>query len=447
MVLFGLVGVNLFHESDQMAMIRLLGRGTVVACAVSSALSGCSSVEPDQKLAASQRPSSAVSQANGTVQTVSPDGQLAIEYRNGQPSQNHPQVAAQPGNPQLIGPQIATAQTVPGVPGSQPTVAVAKTARLPVPVPASADVATVQTAAMAAPAMAPLVAMTQTTQAPASAAAPAPVPAAAQPKVSTVVAAFPPVPAAPWTTPATSTILASSRQETSTTAKVGRIVSPGVAPAVAEGRIQPAAAQAIALDEKEPTPDMVALQSVVPIPRPDIATITAPSVIRPTLTPTVAGRQAAASETTLAYASAPRPMAALSAVEFPPAPGEPMPLTASEAPPEISKLIHRYAGMYGVPESLVHRVVHRESKYDPKAYHKNGYWGLMQIKYSTAKSMGYSGPPAGLLDAETNLKYAIKYLRGAWLVADNKNDNAIRLYARGYYYDAKQKDMLHVLEK
>ncbi len=70
----------------------------------------------------------------------------------------------------------------------------------------------------------------------------------------------------------------------------------------------------------------------------------------------------------------------------------------------------------------------------------------MQIKYATAKSMGYQGTPNGLLDAETNLKYAIKYLRGAWLVADNDPDDAIKLYARGYYFDAKRKDMLHVLE-
>jgi soluble lytic murein transglycosylase-like protein len=205
-------------------------------------------------------------------------------------------------------------------------------------------------------------------------------------------------------------------------------VSPPVAAAVQAGQIQPAAAQAIALDEPQLTPDMVALQSVIPTPRPVVS-----------------------GTTTLAYAAQPKAVAAVSAIdsrmEFPPAPGEPMPETAAEAPSNLKNLIHRYAGLYGVPESLVHRVVHRESKYDPKAYHKNGYWGLMQIKYSTAKSMGYDGPPEGLLDAETNLKYAIKYLRGAWLVADNSNDNAIRLYARGYYYDAKRKDMLHVLQK
>jgi soluble lytic murein transglycosylase-like protein len=225
--------------------------------------------------------------------------------------------------------------------------------------------------------------------------------------------------------PASNAQLSATRLLPATAAKSARLVSPPVAPAVASGQISPVAAQAIALDEKEPTPDMVALQSVVPTPRP----VT----------------------TTLAYAGQPKAVAAVSAIDsrmdFPPAPGDPVPVTASGAPQELSKLIKRYAGLYGVPESLVHRVVHRESKYDPKAYHKNGYWGLMQIKYSTAKSMGYDGKPEGLLDAETNLKYAIKYLRGAWLVADNKNDNAIKLYARGYYFDAKRKGMLDVLEK
>ncbi|MBP2549017.1 soluble lytic murein transglycosylase-like protein [Neorhizobium galegae] len=148
----------------------------------------------------------------------------------------------------------------------------------------------------------------------------------------------------------------------------------------------------------------------------------------------------------LAYASPAQPLSSVSNDFFPPAPGAPVPATAEASTPTLNKLIKRYAGMYGVPESLVHRVVHRESRYDPKAYNKRGYFGLMQIKYSTAKSMGYSGTPEGLLDAETNLKYAIKYLRGAWLVADNEPDDAIGLYARGYYYDAKRKDMLNVLK-
>jgi soluble lytic murein transglycosylase-like protein len=70
----------------------------------------------------------------------------------------------------------------------------------------------------------------------------------------------------------------------------------------------------------------------------------------------------------------------------------------------------------------------------------------MQIKYNTAKSMGYDGSPSGLFDAETNIKYAGKYLKGAWLVSDNKEEDAVRLYARGYYYDAKRKGMMDIAQ-
>lgn len=107
----------------------------------------------------------------------------------------------------------------------------------------------------------------------------------------------------------------------------------------------------------------------------------------------------------------------------------------------LQSLIHKYASLYKVPEALVHRVIHRESRYNPAAYSRGNY-GLMQIRYNTARSLGYVGSPSGLFDAETNLKYAVKYLRGAFMVADNNHDNAVRLYARGYYYDAKRKGLL-----
>lgn len=108
---------------------------------------------------------------------------------------------------------------------------------------------------------------------------------------------------------------------------------------------------------------------------------------------------------------------------------------------ELDRLIAKYAAHYEVPEKLVRRVVKRESNFNPRA--RNGpYWGLMQILPQTAKGMGYKGTPQGLLDAETNLKYAVKYLRGAYLVADGNHDQAVRFYARGYYYDAKRLGML-----
>lgn len=108
---------------------------------------------------------------------------------------------------------------------------------------------------------------------------------------------------------------------------------------------------------------------------------------------------------------------------------------------DVDRLIVQYAALYEVPVDLVRRVVKRESNFFPGAYN-NGHWGLMQIKHATARGMGYQGSAKGLLDAETNLKYAVKYLRGAYLVADGDHDLAVRYYARGYYYDAKRKGLL-----
>ena len=108
---------------------------------------------------------------------------------------------------------------------------------------------------------------------------------------------------------------------------------------------------------------------------------------------------------------------------------------------EVDRLISHYATVYEVPEVLVRRVVKRESNFNPTAYN-GGHYGLMQIKPATARTMGFRGEPRGLLDAETNLTYAVKYLRGAYMVADGNHDRAVRFYASGYYYDAKRRGML-----
>ncbi len=120
---------------------------------------------------------------------------------------------------------------------------------------------------------------------------------------------------------------------------------------------------------------------------------------------------------------------------------EPSRARNADGPPEINHLIAQYADLYDVPEDLVHRVVQRESTYNPAA--RNGpYWGLMQIHPQTARTMGHRGPPEELLDAETNLRYAVKYLRGAWLVSGGDRDDAVMWYARGYYYEAKRLGLL-----
>jgi soluble lytic murein transglycosylase-like protein len=113
----------------------------------------------------------------------------------------------------------------------------------------------------------------------------------------------------------------------------------------------------------------------------------------------------------------------------------------STGPAEINAFIASYANVYDVPEELIHRVVKRESNYNPAA--RNGpYYGLMQILPQTAGTMGYRGPASGLLDADTNLKYGVKYLRGAYLVARGHHDRTIHWYSRGYYYEAKRMGLL-----
>ncbi|NJS38882.1 MAG: lytic transglycosylase domain-containing protein [Rhodobacteraceae bacterium] len=109
--------------------------------------------------------------------------------------------------------------------------------------------------------------------------------------------------------------------------------------------------------------------------------------------------------------------------------------------PALRALIEQSAVEHQIPESLLHRVIQRESGYNPGA--RNGpYFGLMQILPQTARTMGYQGPPEGLLDAETNLRFAGRYLRGAWMVSGGDEAEAVGWYARGYYYEAKRLGLL-----
>jgi soluble lytic murein transglycosylase-like protein len=107
----------------------------------------------------------------------------------------------------------------------------------------------------------------------------------------------------------------------------------------------------------------------------------------------------------------------------------------------LDALIARHAAANNVPEDLVRRVIKRESGGNPRVVTAGNY-GLMQIKLATARSMGYTGNAAGLLDADTNMTYAVKYLAGAYRVANGNTNRAVHYYAAGYYYAAKSKGVL-----
>jgi soluble lytic murein transglycosylase-like protein len=114
-----------------------------------------------------------------------------------------------------------------------------------------------------------------------------------------------------------------------------------------------------------------------------------------------------------------------------------MPMSGASANEAYSALVQSHAAAHGLPPALVHRVIMRESRYNPRAVSKGNY-GMMQIRLGTARAMGYSGSAAGLLDANTNMTYAVKYLAGAYRAAGGNHDRAVALYARGYHDVARR---------
>lgn len=115
-----------------------------------------------------------------------------------------------------------------------------------------------------------------------------------------------------------------------------------------------------------------------------------------------------------------------------------LPQAAFAGQADYTEMVAMHARANGVPEALVHRVIMRESRYQPGLVGHGGTVGLMQIKLATARGLGYTGDAAGLRDPNTNLTYAVKYLAGAYHAADGDHDRAVRYFAGGYYYAAKR---------
>jgi soluble lytic murein transglycosylase-like protein len=115
--------------------------------------------------------------------------------------------------------------------------------------------------------------------------------------------------------------------------------------------------------------------------------------------------------------------------------GNPAPRSSARMAEQAEKyklMIALLARANGVPPALVHRVIVRESGYNERAINSGNY-GLMQIRLGTARALGYSGSADGLLDPETNMAYAVRYLAGAYRAAHGDEDRAIVLYSSGYH--------------
>src|SRR6266436_4970077 len=114
---------------------------------------------------------------------------------------------------------------------------------------------------------------------------------------------------------------------------------------------------------------------------------------------------------------------------------------------EYDSLIASHAAANNVPEVLVHRVILRESRYQPNLVGRCGCIGLMQIKLATARGLGYTGDAQGLRDPNTNLTYGVKYLAGAYRAASGDHSRTMHYYAGGYYEVTKRQRLQRTAER
>ena len=124
----------------------------------------------------------------------------------------------------------------------------------------------------------------------------------------------------------------------------------------------------------------------------------------------------------------------------------PSPRAAQAGQHEYDAMIATHAAANNVPEALVHRVILRESRYQPNLVGRCGCIGLMQIKLATARGLGYTGDAQGLHDPNTNLTYGVKYLAGAYRAANGDHNRAVHYFASGYYEAAKRQRLQQVAE-
>ena len=106
-------------------------------------------------------------------------------------------------------------------------------------------------------------------------------------------------------------------------------------------------------------------------------------------------------------------------------------LTAPAGAGGLQAIVARHAAANGVPFALADAVVRIESRYNPRASNA-GNLGLMQIRHQTARGMGYTGSASGLLDAETNARYAVKYLAEAYRLAGGDTCRTVMKYQSGH---------------
>jgi soluble lytic murein transglycosylase-like protein len=95
-------------------------------------------------------------------------------------------------------------------------------------------------------------------------------------------------------------------------------------------------------------------------------------------------------------------------------------------------LIAAHARANGISVELARAVVKHESGFKPDVTGRAGEIGLMQIKLSTARGMGYKGGAKELYDPATNIRWGMKYLGQAQKLAGGSECGTLSRYNGGH---------------
>lgn len=96
----------------------------------------------------------------------------------------------------------------------------------------------------------------------------------------------------------------------------------------------------------------------------------------------------------------------------------------------LQSVIQKHASAEGVPLPLAYAIVRSESGFNPNVTNA-GALGLMQIKLQAAQAVGYQGNADGLLDADTNLRFGMRFLGRVYQMAKGDACRTIAIYRSG----------------
>lgn len=99
--------------------------------------------------------------------------------------------------------------------------------------------------------------------------------------------------------------------------------------------------------------------------------------------------------------------------------------------PELARTIEEMARAEGIDPELAFRIIRVESRFNPRAIGPGGASGLMQLMPGTARSLQRGVTNAQLLDARTNLRIGLRYLRTLLHMFDGDVRLAVLAYNRG----------------